>query len=207
MHFNLYVICDKNPENVADVGLLLEDVMAPFSEHLEVDPYVTDCYCQYSKLRGKYELLYETYLTNMMARAKITPDVKTHHEILDYAKQKCMKFEGIYQPPKQPCPDCENTGVFMSKYNPNSQWDWWEIGGRWNECLYDLDRQNIPTAIKCGKNINIRKISEISEFIKRGFLKPAACLTPEWEWIERPSEHDILHYENDGYIISVDCHI
>jgi len=32
---------------------------------------------------------------------------------------------------------CGATGKVMSNYNPKSQWDWWEIGGRWTGALVE----------------------------------------------------------------------
>lgn len=37
--------------------------------------------------------------------------------------------------------DCLGTGTYTSTYNPNSKWDWYVIGGRWNGWLADEDKQ------------------------------------------------------------------
>lgn len=36
---------------------------------------------------------------------------------------------------------CGGTGTYRSTYNPNSHWDWWVIGGRWNGWLAPPEAQ------------------------------------------------------------------
>lgn len=36
---------------------------------------------------------------------------------------------------------CGGTGTYRSTYNPDSQWDWWVIGGRWNGWLAPPEAQ------------------------------------------------------------------
>lgn len=38
-----------------------------------------------------------------------------------------------------------NSGNELSTYNPNSKWDWYEIGGRWKDIL--LVRENVEDCI------------------------------------------------------------
>ncbi len=38
----------------------------------------------------------------------------------------------LYQQPDPQCDDCQGTGTRLSTYNPDSQWDWWTIGGGWD---------------------------------------------------------------------------
>ena len=37
------------------------------------------------------------------------------------------------------CPQCNGTGSYVSQYNPESKWDWYVIGGRWNGSLFPLN--------------------------------------------------------------------
>ena len=36
---------------------------------------------------------------------------------------------------------CGGTGTYRSTYNPNAQWDWWVVGGRWNGWLAPPEAQ------------------------------------------------------------------
>lgn len=57
------------------------------------------------------------------------------------------------------CEECSGTGKRMSTYNPDSQWDWWQVGGRWTGAFTAADEQpyepgmdpgNIETCVICG---------------------------------------------------------
>jgi len=52
--------------------------------------------------------------------------------------QKECYCVGKQEKGKKPDPDCERcngTVICESTYNPNSKWDWWQIGGRWSGSL------------------------------------------------------------------------
>lgn len=56
--------------------------------------------------------------------------------------------------PNPECSDCHGKGVHMTTYNPDSQWDWWVVGGRWTGSFtpdYDPaeDPRNIETCWIC----------------------------------------------------------
>lgn len=43
------------------------------------------------------------------------------------------------------CEECKGSGTYGSTRNPNSKWDWWVIGGRWNgHLLPDYDPTKDP---------------------------------------------------------------
>lgn len=114
--------------------------------------------------------------------------------------------------PDPACSECNGTGIVMSTYNPKTRWDWYEVGGRWNDFL-ELGNNYAP----------------IPDFIKA--LKERedcvyAIVTPDGEWHQRgemgwwgmSSNEDkdwdekmfkILEgYDNVEYIgVIVDCHI
>ena len=37
--------------------------------------------------------------------------------------------------PNEVCEECNNSGKRMSTYNPQSKWDWYEVGGRWDGAI------------------------------------------------------------------------
>jgi hypothetical protein len=59
-----------------------------------------------------------------------------------------------YGKPKHDCEDCKGTGTAKTTYNPNSRWDWWQIGGRWTGTFADgynpsEDPNNIEVCSLC----------------------------------------------------------
>ena len=56
--------------------------------------------------------------------------------------------------PDAGCEECEGTGKYKTRSNPNGKWDWWTIGGRWTGHLrpdYDpyKDPRNLKTCWLC----------------------------------------------------------
>jgi hypothetical protein len=99
---------------------------------------------------------------------------------------------------------CGGTGVYMSTYNPKSQWDWWRIGGRWNGAIKGTPENddhgfNFPPEFEKPEN-NTTDVNDLLAFEKaidnienekerKTALKesrlPYALVTPEGEWIEK----------------------
>ena len=66
----------------------------------------------------------------------------------------------------------ENMGVKpYIMYNPNSKWDHWSIGGRWNSCITKLN----------GKPTNQAYVKDINW---ENSIIPLAFVTPNGEWHE-----------------------
>ena len=115
-------------------------------------------------------------------------------EVPEY-KRPCLCIEDI---PDPICKTCNGSGIELTTCNPQSKWDSWVIGGRWD----------------AGKNIKL-----CSEMVE-----PFAIVTPEGEWIEKgemgwwaivsneKSNWDVIYKEvfkkYAGYQAAmVDCHI
>lgn len=64
-------------------------------------------------------------------------NVNEIYSFVDYLTDYCGdNLDGKYT-------ELTNEGRFIRYTNPNSKWDWWQIGGRWNNML--LSSPNIPT--------------------------------------------------------------
>ena len=107
---------------------------------------------------------------------------------VDPYKEDCYCIEG--GKPDQKCDDCHGSGKSESTYNPESKWDWWRIGGRWNgdiqgESKGDGDGYNFGEEFQQLKP----NVIPVSELLKdKGALNdrtPFAVITPEGEWAER----------------------
>lgn len=87
----------------------LEAALEPYSAHLEVDPYVEDSYTL-SEMKACYS-----------NGADITPE-----EGIDLLEQD---YELVYYNPEA------RTWDIMGTINPDCEWDWWVIGGRFKGAL------------------------------------------------------------------------
>lgn len=138
-HYTVAVFSDKD-------GRDLIDLLAPYSEDLEVPPYVsatraqiiegtkqrlyrdyTEKYLDFLKNPDKYakELLPDhqhvyKYITETLSNVKSWSD----QEIYDYYRRE-YGHESTFN----------EDGDKMSTYNPKSKWDWYAVGGRWNGML------------------------------------------------------------------------
>lgn len=135
-HYTVGVIIPKEfGEN--ELNLKLQEALAPFDENLEVDSYIA-----YTKeeLKEKYNLFLE--------RVDQEEEPVTYEE---YVNDYCGY--GL-----------DSEGNALSRYNKNSKWDWYVIGGRWNECM----------ETKNGTKVNYAKIKDIAfnkEFTDKELVK------------------------------------
>lgn len=204
-HASLWLITDKgNSDEVLNAKIT--ELMQPFNENMKVEPYLE---YEYSKRLEYYK-----------SELKETGDRLLKSDIcnIDYAKKRIEKLKAIT--PEEYYDDMisgynydDNKNVF-STYNPNSKWDWYEVGGRWDRSLI----------LKNGDIRNIAKIFDI-DFDKTEF--PFAILL-DGEWIEngelglfglvvgeiipdavyRKHQRSIIdNLPNDKVIIVIDYHV
>lgn len=62
-------------------------------------------------------------------------------------------------------------GDLLSTYNPNSKWDWYSVGGRWNKYIKTLD----------GEQVNEAYVNEVDWKEST----PFAFIAPNGEWHEK----------------------
>ncbi len=109
---------DTSMERVQEIAMAsIADLIAPYDERIEVQEYDQQCWCK--------------KVPNFSFMGEVTHGDKT-------AENK-MKDEGKI------CPSCHGKGTYPSTYNPDSKWDWWVVGGRWNGQLRGLRLKDNPT--------------------------------------------------------------
>lgn len=113
MHYVLHVI--HNSAN--DLENTISSYMAPFHEELEVDPYKV--------------YISEKASTRALDWAeKSGKTFSSHTELLSWFTGNVIDFEPFIYDVTDSNPD---TGYYyMTTSNPQGKWDWWVIGGRWD---------------------------------------------------------------------------
>jgi len=142
------------------------------------------------------------------------------------------KNHPLYNKPSADCDDCNGTGFYKSTYNPDSKWDWWVIGGRWDGTIQNNYRSDENGGFNFGSEHHQLKYNTIS---CKDFLKsikedesqcPYSLVTPKGEWCEKgkmgwwgisSNEKDvekwhetinkILEQYNDCIAVGCDLHI
>ncbi len=118
----------------------VDDLLAPFDEELEVDSYV-----RYTKEE---------------AIQWVRDNIPSYANRRDETCYKLMASDH----------EVDEDGNILSTYNPNSQWDWYVIGGRWSEMLKVGDTY-------CDE-------AYISEIEFDPDFETYAVVTPDGEWHE-----------------------
>jgi hypothetical protein len=191
-HFSTVVILPKAYEDEPEA--MVNEMLDPFDENTEVEEYDRKCYCkgrlaidagyeEAEKKLGTIDELRDRYWALEADKRPaweewITPFEKARDEVA-----QAHPMRGKYDPN---CEDCHGTGTYRSTYNPDSQWDWWRIGGRW-----DGDMTGTPHTTDNGFNFSaecetIENNSCRIKDIKPDFI-PFAIVTPDGAWHEQGS--------------------
>ena len=181
-HFTLGIIIPPNEKFIVDY---IETVMEPYDENTLVQPYV--CY------------------SIEKAKAEIGNDIKRLEKILQrrdpgYNLEKCEKLlaelrvttpEVRYREYLKLHSKFNAQGEPISTYNPESKWDWWVIGGRWDGWITNAKTPGERLA---------DNMAMTEQALERNVI-PHAIVTPDGEWHEhgRMGWWGILLTENEHW--------
>ena len=183
------------PLDVSSITDQLEEMLAPYDENSEVREYDRECYCinrtasdfgfekalelmgfgNFDEYRKRYWDIPEAY----------RPSWKKWLSPFEAIENKATRSHEAYNKPDPKCDECRGTGAYKSTYNPNSKWDWWVIGGRWNGELIGKARDDGDGGFNFGDEFHsLRENSCKVQDIADGFI-PFAVITPDGEWHEK----------------------
>lgn len=191
-HYTVLVITPNGTEQEA------EELLAPYDEQIEVEPYDKQCYCvglaAKRLVRERIEL--EMPIEKARAEFNAREDVKklieqsTNDGNYGFSDEADKLWETLYGRPYElreaelfaleptansPDPECETcngTGIENTTYNPRSKWDWYSLGGRWSDVFGELQGQ---------------PVSKLAEAVNEDGspLRTFAVLTPDGRWLEK----------------------
>ena len=123
------------------IGENIDEKLAPFDEGLAVTPYIDktreEVEKEYAKLRreatvGSFKQ-FQAYLDGYRGKVEETPEY-----LRKYANPMSLpEFAKTYYGGK-----LDENGNLLTTYNPDSKWDWYQIGGRWAGLLRVKDSSN-----------------------------------------------------------------
>lgn len=213
-HFAVYVFSEGYREDV-------EDLLAPYDERIKYAPYVEYTKEQaIAKVRKEIEdyknTIYAEYLANPEKYAQEHGENPKH---IDYLKNKFPKklrwtdarcYKDIARCYKDMI---DENGSLLSTYNPNSKWDWYAIGGRWNDVLITLSctktNEDIVDQIDWDKTpVPFAFITPDGKWHERGEMGWWAIVSNEKDNSEWEEEfRDAIKKYHDLTVTVVDCHI
>lgn len=201
-HFIVGIITEEGPNY--DYDDCLSDLLAPYDENMEVEPYIYETKAEIieneKKIKTKIiearEKGESLYADLSMEEPYLTAETDEDFYNLGYDEDR----------------DYDEDGNELSTYNPNSKWDWWTVGGRWSGYFNGEDSITI---------------GEYKKIIDDNTI-PWAVIGPDgvwqekgkmWWWAfndatEESTECFKVIFRNlidstpdDWYITAVDCHI
>lgn len=191
-HFVAVVLVPKDTP-AEDIPGVVEGLLEPYNEQIEVAPYDEECYCVNSAARRAIRPGTSARLD--AARAEfVAPEGADEDEVdqkwREFIKpileeeDALMQAHPEFNKPKPDCEECNGTGVRQTTYNPKSKWDWWRIGGRWDGWLRGLealpgDGFNFGPQYESAER-NICPVMEISPP-----FPPFAIVLPDGTWAEK----------------------
>lgn len=144
-HFCGIVFIEATSAN--DAESQLSSILSPYDEELTVDPYI---------YRTKKELIESIKkevegCKQFIQENSTSENIFTVERLISY-QNKLMKWNNFET--EEDCINYAQTmyvldedGNELSTYNPNSKWDWYVVGGRWDgDILHagDYDTNNAP---------------------------------------------------------------
>lgn len=245
-HFITVVLVPEDVEITSHV----EEIMAPFSEEIQVAPYEEPCYCTNYNAAHKEatehanaaaEKAAESSLDGLRKSFREQPEgsevkwedyCKVYFDTRDQAEKDFLSQRDDRDAPQPDCDDCDGTGTRVSTYNPQSHWDWFVIGGRWDGWIQEAERrddkggfnfgaehhQSCHNSVKSSEYLaSIRKDSNRTPFAlvdpkglwhesgKMGWFGCSSDNKEEKKWADEIIA--LLEKYPDTIAVAVDCHI
>lgn len=175
-HFSLGVITRERPEEFE-----LDEKLKPFDESIPVRSVTSKAdiiaNARLDLERYTESTMYIDYHADPEAYKKEASEGHIEYLEKTFPKLQAMSDEELYQYEIQyeEPDDITHDGGVVSYYNPNAKWDWWVVGGRWDNIIKN----------KSGLQVNTEKISEIDD---EPSLQAVNELTDLWEHVVEGKE-------------------
>lgn len=208
---------------ITEPGQNVDDLLKPFNENMDVEPYIEqykeDIIAEVreneAQLLADMEEAYDTgsyvyihFYGDPYSPYEVTRRIPTLEEIdraRDLVENSTDEEAWQRYVEEDSYSDYDSQGNKLSTYNPNSKWDWYEVGGRWNGFYKTRDGETVNQCL-------------IGELDYNDDMSTYAVLTPDGEWYEKDEDNPnswynsyyndfIAAYPDDYMITAVDIHI
>jgi hypothetical protein len=164
-HFTVGIIVSQGEP---DVEGFIARQMEPYYEHTEAEPYV--CYSLEQAAQDIASTIHRLEL--IVSRKEPHYDIAKCRENLEQLRR--MTPEQKYAERIRHHEHFNDRGEPISTYNPDSKWDWYVIGGRWDGWINDKETG--------GESVT-DNTATTDQAIARDKI-PHAIITPDGEWHE-----------------------
>lgn len=137
-----YYVIALVPRGTEDVEGKVKEMLAPYSENLEVPEHSVRCGCvgwlaeldvweRIDSRFGTPEELGRKFAETATLDESDSEKWRVFMAPVFAAEEEMMDCHELKDEPDETCPDCGGTGEFLTTYNPESKWDRWDmVGGR-----------------------------------------------------------------------------
>jgi uncharacterized protein YdcH (DUF465 family) len=148
-HYTVGVVIDGSYD-ISDVQYKLKEVLAPFDESLEMDPYISehkaDIIQKVLNQREEYKEYYRLIKQDEAEFDRLYPRYNKDYILKRYEEIKDKTEIELYEEYIDGY-ETDDDGNVLSTYNPKSKWDWYTIGGRWpNMLAIELGKEGIGSS-------------------------------------------------------------
>lgn len=165
-HFTVGIVI---PSGVSDIDGYVARQMDPYFEHGEAEPYV--CYSLEQAAADIATSIHRLEL--IISRNEPMYDIDKCRELL--AGLRTATPQQRYEEQLRFHERFNDRGEPISTYNPDSKWDWYVIGGRWDGWVHD--KKTAAESVEDNSAL-------VAEAVLRGKI-PHAVITPDGQWHER----------------------
>lgn len=158
-----------------------ESNLDPYDEGLEVEPYVA-----YTKeeaideVKHRHAADYEWAIKTL--ENKSTPERQRKHAESIVEKGLFISYEDAWKVAQKWGYEIDEDGNLLSRYNPDSKWDWYSIGGRWSGFLCTKERDDEGNPIR----VNQAQFKDIDwDYMIENNIIPFNYVTEDGEWREK----------------------
>lgn len=196
MHYFVGLVVDDADQSIEEI----EDLMEPYDDNLEVPEYEEECDCVGDVARCHASIV--ALKENSSKFVELWHEAYSSHWLRDIPRKDC---------------DCEGSGIRTSTCNPDGRWDWFVIGGRWDECVKGIKAEaedDLGPGNEKLKN-NIISIKDYLKIIKEKSEKiywmHAIVFPGNWVGISELQTNcerltELLLPYKDRWIVGLDCH-
>ena len=212
-HFITLVFTKEN-------GRTVEELLAPYDENIVYAPYVLYTREQaIAKIRKEIEDYkngpYTEYVSSPKKYEESHPNAEHNYLKNKFPKKLKWTDDECYEDMKGRFDEdmIKLNGDLLSTYNPNSKWDWYTIGGRWNNYLKTLSgettNEDYASEIDWKDIIPFAFVTPIGEWHERGEMGWWACVSNGKNIEDWKSEFKefLDNLDEDTIVTVVDCHI
>lgn len=185
-------------------------LLAPFDEELEIEKYV--CRTKEDIIEAG-KAVQKSIWEAAEKGIDVRKDLGINTEMDHVAFQKLLAAETdeeYYELEVDKTAELDEEGNELSYYNPNAKWDWWQIGGRWDDLLAGEESVQLQDIDKYEDFTTYAVLTPDGEWLAPGdvgwFGSSTATEEEEESWDKNYKEL-INSFDPSLYITIVDCHI